>query len=313
MPTPVVRAYLARVEDVNARERSIVAKINTAAVDRYRTVIDPRGISLTNYRSNPVVLWEHGRDFARGAMPVGRNDWVRPAIGPDGPELIAKTLFHSGKKADEFTDRLFECYKDGDMRAFSVNVIPDESRTSPPTQDEKRERPELEDCMMCYRGSELAEYSLVAVGGNAQALTLDEARSIMKCVGRGLTLPAELVKRAQDVVDPQEDPEEGERTIVEQEGKWLVYSAKGKKVGEYDSADEAEKCKMAGPKGKGGKGGKDDEKKTDDDPCRNLPPLTGRSLADSEAAFLGQIRSLFNTSEIVDDLKARADLRRGIV
>ncbi len=107
MPQSIVRAYLAHVEDVNHRERSVVAKINTSSVDRYRTVIDPRGIALSNYRANPVVLWEHGHDAARGAMPVGRNEWIRPAIGPDGPELIAKTLIHAkGAKGDEFTDRL---------------------------------------------------------------------------------------------------------------------------------------------------------------------------------------------------------------
>src|SRR5579859_5895402 len=250
----LTRAYLARVEDVNARERSVVAKINTGSVDRYRTVIDPRGISLSNYRSNPVVLWEHGRDMARGAMPVGRNEWIKPAIGPDGPELIAKTLFHSGKKADEFTDRLFECYKDGDMRAFSVNVIPDEEKSSPPTADELHERPELKDCLMCYRASELAEYSLVAVGGNAQALTLDEARGILRCLGRGLSLPAELVKRAKDVAEPEDDPDE-ERRVAKEGEKWCVYAGK-KKVGEFDTEEEAMNCKKAGPKDKGGKGGK---------------------------------------------------------
>jgi hypothetical protein len=312
MPTPVTRAYLARVEDVSARDRSIVAKINTGSVDRYRTVIDPRGIDFAKYRANPVVLWEHGRDFARGAMPVGRNEWIKPAIGPNGPELIAKTVMHAGKKGDDFTDRLFECYKDGDMRAFSVNVIPDEKKSSPPSEEEKRENPSLEDCVMCYRASELAEYSLVAVGGNAEALTLDEARSILRCQGRGIALPVDLVQRAEAVA--QEDEEEGERTIVEEAGKWLVYSAKGKKVGEFETEEDAVNCKKAKGNGRGGHGGKDLAEKDEETKRSNtLPPLTGRSLADVESEYIAQIRSMFDSSSIADDLKAHADLARGVV
>ena len=104
---PIVRAYLARVDDVNPKERSVVGKINTAALDRFGTVIDPKGVELSNYNANRVVLWEHGQDPLRGAMPVGRNGWIRPAIGPDGPELIAKTHFHdkASGKGDEFTER----------------------------------------------------------------------------------------------------------------------------------------------------------------------------------------------------------------
>ena len=48
-------------------------------------------------------------DLARGSLPVGRNDWIRPAIGPKGPELIAQTRFFdpTSRKSDEFTDRAF--------------------------------------------------------------------------------------------------------------------------------------------------------------------------------------------------------------
>jgi hypothetical protein len=313
MAASITRAYLARTEDINERERSIVQKINTSGVDRYRTVIDPRGVQLGNYRANPVVLWEHGRDSARGAMPVARSEWVKPAIGPDGMELIAKTVFLSGKKSDDFTERLWECYKDKTMRAVSVNVIPNERQMSPPTEEEKRERPELEDCVMCYRSSELAEYSLVAVGGNAQALTMDEARSVLTCVKRGLTLPSDLVKRAKDVAEPEDDPEEGERHVEKEGDKWCCYSARGKKLGDFETEEDANKCKMAGPKGKGGKGGREDAEDDDEDKARSLPPLVGRSLEEAEAAFVGQIRGMFNTSAIAEDLKAHADLARGIV
>ena len=44
---PVLRGYIARVEDVDAKERTVVGKINTSALDHYRTVIEPKGIELS--------------------------------------------------------------------------------------------------------------------------------------------------------------------------------------------------------------------------------------------------------------------------
>ena len=61
----IIRAYIARVDDVNPKERSVVAKINTGALDRFRTTIDPKGVDLSNYNANRVVLWEHGMDPTR--------------------------------------------------------------------------------------------------------------------------------------------------------------------------------------------------------------------------------------------------------
>jgi hypothetical protein len=200
---PIYRAYRAQLDDVNPNARTVVARINTACVDRYRTVIDPKGITLRTYLENRVVLWEHGRDPLRGALPVGRNVWVKPAIGPDGPELLAKTEFFGGK--DEFAQRVGDLYLSRDMKGFSVNVLPKEDSCSPPTHDEIRERPELKDCVMVYRSSELLEYSAVAVPGNQEALTVDEARTVLRCLEHSIELPAELVARAKTVVEASGD------------------------------------------------------------------------------------------------------------
>lgn len=170
---PVLRAYEATVDDVVLSERSIVAKIGTGDVDRYRTVIDPAGIDLVQYRRNPIVLWEHGHDPVRGMLPVGRNLWLKQGRSGSG-QLIAKTQF--GK--DEYSRTLFEFYRDGLLRGWSVRVLPHEGRCGPPTREERKARPELEACECVYRSSELAEYSAVAIPGNAEALTSLEERGI---------------------------------------------------------------------------------------------------------------------------------------
>lgn len=170
---PLLRAYEATIEDVSKTDRSIVAKINTGDVDRYRTVISPEGIDLTAYRKNPCVLWEHGKDPQRGSLPIGRNQWIKPGGGNNGT-LVAKTLF--GK--DDYSQALFDMYQDGTLRGWSVNILPDNKRCSPPTKEEIRARPELSECNMIYRCGELAEYSGVAVPGNAETLSILAERGI---------------------------------------------------------------------------------------------------------------------------------------
>ena len=169
----ITRDYAATIEDVSTQERMVTARINTSSVDRYRTVIDPMGIDLTAYKANPVVLWEHGKDPTRGRLPIGRNTWIKTIAGKTS-EIRARTQF--GK--DDYSQYLFECYRDGGLRGWSVNVLPDAKRCSPPTKEEIRARPELEDCHTMYRGGELAEYSAVAVTGNKDTLTMLETRGI---------------------------------------------------------------------------------------------------------------------------------------
>lgn len=195
--SPVCRAIEARVDDVDVKKRTITARINTPSVDRYRTCILASGMDLDAYRRNPIMMWEHGLCPTRGAMPVGRGDKIWQAIGPNGPELLAQPRWfaRSDGKGDEFTERLFALYRSGDLKAFSVRVIP-RAGCGPPTAKEIRARPELADCECMYRSTELAEFSCVAVGGNAECLTLDEARSVLRLVDRGLPLPGHLISQA---------------------------------------------------------------------------------------------------------------------
>jgi hypothetical protein len=294
---PVIRAFVARTTDINERKRSIVSRINTGGLDRYRTVIDPRGMDRSAYDRNKVVLWEHGRT-AYGPAPIGRNEWVRPAVGPDGPELIAETVFFErGKKGDDFTERLWECYKDGDMRAWSVNVIPLDN-CSPPTKDEIRDRPELVDCWMMYRRSELAEYSAVAVGGNADALTVDDARSILRCVDRGLQLPDYLVAQARRKTTTI-DPAIVASRIGRDGGKFIVAGEDGTELARHDTEAEAlEHLERQIGREKA---------------SPQLPPLGGRPYSEVRAEKLAAVRSLFDPAKIEAQIAEERDWLQGRV
>ena len=111
---------------------------------------------------------------------------------PAGRELLAEARFFT----DEFADRLYRMYRDGDLRAWSVRIVPDMQAYSPPTRSEIRARPELADVDCCYRKSDLCEFSAVAVPGNQECLTVSEARSVLSLQSRGLSLPPGLAAHA---------------------------------------------------------------------------------------------------------------------
>ncbi len=242
--TPIVRAYEATVDDVKPGERSVVAKINSRAIDRHRTIIEPKGIELANYRANPVVLWEHGKDPARGTMPVGRNQWIKSS----GDHLVAKTVFRD----DDYSKELFRAYQEGDLRGWSVNVLSHDA--SPPTREEMRALPDLERCDLIYRRTELAEYSGVAIPSNRDALTVlasrgiwipDDARAMTESVG-GMQAGGAVVKDDEPDEDdeggkPDDDEDDLSRYITESDGKWIVHAEDGKPMGTYGSKAEARK------------------------------------------------------------------------
>ncbi len=244
----VVRAYDATVADVNKEDMSLVVRINTAGVDRYKTVIDPHGAKLENYRKNPVVLWEHAKDPRRFTDPIARNQWVRTDGGQRPTSLLAKPQFLQ----DDFSRQRWEWYRDGVLNAFSVNILPVDGSTSPPTKEETRARPEWESAHTIYREWDLAEYSGTTVPGNADALVADRAALLLGLVERSLLwLPddvKELVEaKARTTTDSMGGGAGGgiavARKIVEEGGKWYVKSEDGSKNlgGPYGSKGEAEK------------------------------------------------------------------------
>lgn len=164
---PIKRAYEATL-DVDAVERTVVATINTDAVDRYKTVIVPDGGDFTQYRSNPVVLRNHNQDCV-----IGKNQWIKASKG----KIVAKTKFLP-LGLDPDVDKIFELYRQGFLRGWSVFGTPiDWGR---PTPQELRKRPEWANAEIVYRKWILIEYSAVTLPGNADALT--------QALERGLSL-----------------------------------------------------------------------------------------------------------------------------
>jgi hypothetical protein len=192
------RIYRATISDVNRAKRSIVATINTDAVDGYKTVVDPQGMDKSEYAN--VVLWEHGLSQQRGTLPVGSNAWIQPIHDRGRTFVRAETRFYAkGSKGDDFTENLFEMYYDGELRGFSVNGVPDMTRCSKPTKEELRSHPHWEGASVIFRIWKLKEYSACFDPVNRECITLDEARCVLRATARGLVLPDDLVSSAREL------------------------------------------------------------------------------------------------------------------
>lgn len=172
----LTRAFEAKIDDVSAPRRTVTAKINTNCVDRYSTVIVPRGGDWSNFmRAGPAVLWEHGNDPNRGRLPVAHCDSIRYRKADD--DLLSVMRF----KGDEFSSQVMEMYADGTLKSFSVEFLP--TKSGKPTQEEVRANPTWSQAHTIYRAWELTGFSAVSYPGNPEALAV--------AVARGLWVPAE--------------------------------------------------------------------------------------------------------------------------
>jgi HK97 family phage prohead protease len=133
-----------KVEAVD-EERSIVARVSTNDRDRDGEVVEPKGIDLSNYSKNPCLLWAHRYD-----MPaIGKALWSKT----DDKGLICKFQF----APTQFADEIYQLYKGGYQRAFSIGFIP----------------MDFDSVEKVHRKVSLLEVSAVPVPANQDALVLE--------------------------------------------------------------------------------------------------------------------------------------------
>ena len=155
------KSFNVEIKEVNEEQYTIDAVFSNADVDRSGESIDQKGWILDEYLTNPVILFAH--------------DHYQPAVG----KVISIGINTAGElegvvkfAVDEypFASTIFNLYKGGYMRAFSVGFMNIESETI----DEDGES------VVVLKKNKLYEISVVNVGANAMALaknSLAEARA----------------------------------------------------------------------------------------------------------------------------------------
>lgn len=197
---PISRSYAAKVDDVDKKNREVTSIVSTEEPDRYATVLLAAGCDSGAYLKNPVVLWAHGQDSARGSLPIGRNVSLRFDRAKT-PRIIARTRFLD----DEFSSGLFAMYRDGFCSAWSIRALP--KKFGPPTSEEIRRHPDWRDVATVYRAYELLETSAVGVPGNGSCTTLDEqdVPALRSMIARGMFVHPDVRRQldAKRPIDPR--------------------------------------------------------------------------------------------------------------
>lgn len=157
MPDMIKKQFIGKAE-VDDDERTITATISTGIVDRENEVLLPKGAEFEQYLKNPVVLWAH--DYRE--TPIAKAQWIKKG----NKYIQAKAKFADTVKADE----IYQLYKGGFLKAFSVGFLPKETHN--PTPEEIKKHPEWAEAKLIYDKWELLEFSAVPVPANPEALAV---------------------------------------------------------------------------------------------------------------------------------------------
>lgn len=174
------KVFNTEIRGIDEKERTLTALVSTDAIDRMGEVLSPDGADLKQFKKNPVVLWAHNYSHP----PIGKALWIKKTA--EG--ILSKVQF----AATEFAQEVFQLYKDGFMKAFSVGFIPKKWDDG----DEKKE------ISRTYNEWEMIEYSAVPVPANPEALALAFQKGVLK--------NNEIINEFKKAVDEQDSEEENE-------------------------------------------------------------------------------------------------------
>lgn len=167
----ILKAFTASVSIGDGDERTVTAKISTAAVDRDGEVLIPQGCNSKDYEKNPVVMLGH--DYYK--LPIGKC----LAIRRKDDSIEAKIQFakrpedHPAEKEWE-PDTIFSLFKDGVMNAFSVGFVPIEQRPA----NTKDKGMFGDACQRVYSKWSLLEVSAVPIPANQEAVAMAVSKGL---------------------------------------------------------------------------------------------------------------------------------------
>jgi len=150
------------IKEFSDRERSFVAVANAESVDRFQDVIMVKGWELENYRKNPVVMGFHNY----GSLPVGRSleEWTRSKKG------VKQLMFRPQLAAYPEPIKMYEMYRDGYLKGFSVGFLPKKSEPIKKKDEETEKESFFFHEPTRYLVQELLENSVAPVPAHPDAL-----------------------------------------------------------------------------------------------------------------------------------------------
>ena len=160
--------------DVLPEERSVAARISTVSVDRDGDVLLPSGIDVADFAKNPVVLFGHDS----GRIPVGKA--LRITRRPDAVEATVKFASRPPEHPDAVEwvpDTIFELFKQGVLRAFSVGfIVPEGGARAASKKDVSRFGDNVRRVITRWK---LLEFSVVPIPANQDALATAVSKGLL--------------------------------------------------------------------------------------------------------------------------------------
>jgi len=165
MKKQVKRRY-GEVRGVSEEDRTAEFIISTATRDRHKTVLNPEGWDLDNYRKNPIVAYDHeayGGGLFTGHDPdniIGTSE----VFMEDG-NLIGRVTFEP-EEVNPKAEKIFRKVQIGTFRSTSVGFYP-VGKGKYGTKEEARGK---DNETFYYEGQELLEWSIVPLPSNPDAV-----------------------------------------------------------------------------------------------------------------------------------------------
>lgn len=202
------------IKGIDEKNYTIDAVFSTPDIDRSGEVVEQKSIILDEYLTNPVILFahDHWQPAVAKTLSIGINE--------EG-NLAGKIQF--AVEEYPFAKILFNLYKGGYMRAFSIGF----------RSNEQEEKEEGGSHIIILKNNVIYEISAVNVGANARAL----AKSLMsEAQGKGFdTAPIrefmteinkiedeQIKKEIEKIDEKRQDLEkeiENKKTEIENKGK----------------------------------------------------------------------------------------------
>jgi len=163
-----------------------IAVINSTALDRHGTVIDPSGVDLKNYSRNPVFLINHDYNMLAGNGAIIRYQ---------DDKLIAEVPDEAWDDEDAEIIRWKRKVKSGKMKMTSIGF----TYSNDDVDEEEREVNGEKVRVPVIRRSELLEFSFVTVGSNPEALVLQRNSDFIEDIKKRFNDIEQIVKEIKNV------------------------------------------------------------------------------------------------------------------
>lgn len=170
-------------DQIDQQEMSAWFRICASSEDDDGDIVEPSGMDLSRYKSNPIVLFHHDKESPAIGLSEDRNKQLCVSVRPN--EIIAKCFFHGlpfdGKNLSQ---EIFDLVVRGAIRGASVGFLPIQAK----------KRGYGDEAGYHFHRSLLTEWSITPIPSNAETLRM--------CLSRGYVKSLELKTHLEKFATP---------------------------------------------------------------------------------------------------------------